>query len=89
MDPSSRLGHLLDVPGRYRILIRGTLDASWSDRLGGMTISAARLADGAAATMLIGELADQSALVGVLNALHDFGLLLVTVECVADEAEGL
>jgi hypothetical protein len=49
----------------------------------------ARLADGAAATTLVGDLADQSALVGVLNALHDLGLSLVSVECVADKAEGL
>jgi hypothetical protein len=89
MEPSSQAGYLLDARRRYRILIRGTLDADWSDRLGGMTISAARLADGAAATVLTGDLADQSALVGVLNALHDFGWPLVSVECIADEAEGL
>jgi hypothetical protein len=88
MGHSSERGYLLDTPGRYRILIRGTLDAGWSDRLGGMTISAAQLADGTAASTLIGELADQSALVGVLNALHDLGLPLVSVECVADKAEG-
>jgi hypothetical protein len=87
MNPSSQPGHLLDARGSYRILIRGTLDAGWSDCLGGMTISAARLANGAAATTLVGELTDQSALVGVLNALHDLGLPLVSVECVADKAE--
>ncbi len=89
MDPSSQSGHLLDARGRYRILIGGTLDAGWSDRLSGVTISAARLADGAAATTLVGELADQFVLMGVLNALHIFGLPLVFVECVADKAEGL
>jgi integrase len=57
-------------------------------RVAGMTLSATRLADGAAATTLIGELADQSALMGVLNALHDLGLPLVSVECAVDEAEG-
>ena len=45
-----------------------------------MTISAAQLADNTPGTALIGELADQSALVGVLNTLHDLGLLLVSVE---------
>ncbi len=89
MDPHSPSGYLLDARGSYRILIRGTLDADWSDRLGGMTISATQLVDGASATTLIGELADQSALVGVLNTLHDLGLPLVSVECVADRAEGL
>ena len=89
MAPSSQKGYPLDAPGRYRILIRGTLDAGWSDRLGGMTISATRLADGAPATTLIGEIADQSALVGVVNALHDLGLPLVSVERVDDVAENL
>jgi len=89
MDLPTERGYLLDAPGRYRIIIRGTLDAGWADRLSGMTISATRLANGASATLLIGELADQSALVGVLNTLHDLGLSLVSVECVADKAEGL
>jgi hypothetical protein len=89
MDPHSESGYLLDARGRYRILIRGTLDPDWSARLDGMTISAAQLVDGATATSLIGELADQSALVGVLNTLHDLGLSLVSVECVTDKAEGL
>ena len=83
MDSSSQPGYLLDARARYRILIRGTLDTGWSDRLGGMTISAATLADGAPATTMIGELADQSALFGVLNTLHDLGLPLVSVERVA------
>jgi hypothetical protein len=89
MDPSSQKGYLLDARCRYLILIRGTLDAGWSDRLGGMTIAAARLADGTPATTLSGELADQSALVGVLNTLHDLGLPLESVEHVADKAEDL
>jgi hypothetical protein len=79
MDSSPQPGYLLDTRGRYRILVRGALDAAWSDRLGGMAISA-ELVDGAPATTLIGDLADQSALVGVLNTLHDLGIPLVAVE---------
>jgi hypothetical protein len=86
MDLHSHAGYLLDAPDRYRILILGTLDAGWSDRLGGMTISATRLADGTMATTLIGDLADQSALVGVLNTLHDLGLSLVSMERVPNAA---
>ncbi len=82
MGTDSQPKYLLDAPGRYQILVRGVLDASWSDRLGGMTILAAPLADSTPATLLIGELADQSALVGVLNALHDLGLTLMSVEYV-------
>ncbi len=86
MGPSSQSGYLLDAPCTYRILIRGVLDESWSDRLGNMTISAAKLADDALATTLVGELADQAALVGVLNTLHDLSLPLVSVERVPDTA---
>ena len=80
MDPHSHPGYPLDARNEYRIVIHGTLDTGWSDRLGGMIISATRLADGTMATTLIGDLADQSALVGVLNTLHDLGLSLMSVE---------
>jgi hypothetical protein len=86
MAPSSPI-YLLDIRCRYRILINGTLDAGWSNRLGGMTISAAKLAGGTPTTTLVGELADQSALVGVLNALHDLGIPLLAMERIDDKAE--
>lgn len=86
MNPHSHPGYFLDARDRYRILILGTLDAGWSDRLGGLTISTTRLTDGTTATTLIGNLADQSALVGVLNTLHDLGLSLVSVERVPNTA---
>jgi hypothetical protein len=90
MDPSpssNKPGYLLDARCRYRILIQGTLDAGWSDRLGDMNIAVAPLTDGAAASLLIGELADQSALLGVLNTLHDLGLPLVSVERIGEKAK--
>jgi len=86
MDPSSSR-YLLDTRCRYCILINGTLDTGWSDRLGGMTISAAKQAGGTPTTTLIGELADQSALVGVLNTLHDLGIPLVAMERIDAEAD--
>jgi hypothetical protein len=89
MDPHFSPEYLLDARNEYRVVIHGTLDAGWSDCLGGMTISATRLADGTTVTTLIGNLADQSALVGVLNTLHDLGLPLMSVERVAYKAEGL
>jgi hypothetical protein len=84
MDPSSPT-YLLDTPCRYRILTIGILAAGWSNRLGGMTISTTRLADGTTATTLIGELADRLRW-GVVNTLHDLGLALVSVERVSHTA---
>jgi hypothetical protein len=62
------------------------LDASWFDRVGGMTIATTHLADGTVITILSGELVDQSALVGVVNTLHDLGVPLISVERVASES---
>ena len=53
------------------ILILGYLDEHWSDRLGGMTILPADDENGTRNTTLRGQLHDQAALYGVLNALYD------------------
>jgi hypothetical protein len=64
----------------YRITIRGCLDDSWSEQLGGMAISSAFEADGSPLTVLTGPLVDQAALYGVLNALYGLGFALLSVE---------
>jgi hypothetical protein len=86
MDPSHESNYPLDARGKYRILVRGAIDTSWFDRLGGMTIATTRLTDDSVMTILSGELVDQSALVGVVNTLHDLGLPLISVERVASES---
>lgn len=67
--------------GNYEIHIRGYLDERWSDRLGGMTISPMENETGVTITTLIGQLPDQAALFGVLNALYDMRLPVLSVEC--------
>jgi hypothetical protein len=69
-------------PARYRICILGSLDEQWSDYCGGMTIEQVSDPKRSAMTILTGRLADQSALIGVLNALHDIGCPILSVECV-------
>ena len=59
-----------DQPGVYAIHIAGRLDTSWSDCLGGLTITFEE-EDDSPVTALIGWLPDQAALVGVLNALYN------------------
>ena len=71
-----------DLPATYRIRVKGYLDEQWSDRLGGMAIKAIGEAEGAVETILVGWLPDQAALSGVLNALYDLHLPLVSVEWV-------
>jgi hypothetical protein len=67
-------------PGRYRIVVQGRLDRSWSDRLAGMYITAGESENGEPTTCLVGDLRDQAQLCGVLNSLYDVHLAILLVE---------
>jgi hypothetical protein len=62
-------------PGRYEIRVKGHLADRWVAWFDGMTLD--RQADGT--TVLQGEVADQSALHGLLRKISDLGLPLVSV----------
>jgi len=66
-------------PARYRIRICGHLDPAWSAWLG--SLSVAQADDGT--TELVGPLADQAALFGLLARLRDLGATLLLVEHLA------
>ena len=70
----------------YRIRVRGRLDCRWSERLGDMEVEVSADAE---TTMLVGRLADQAALSGVLTTLYELHLPVVSVECLecADQAD--
>ena len=67
----------------YRITIEGRLDPSWSDRLAGMKIETDASGD-LPVTALSGRLGDLSALHGVLHALLDLHLPILSMERVAE-----
>ena len=69
-------------PAIYQIHVQGCLDASLSDRIGGMQITTIRGANGVRETIMVGRLVDQAALCGILNSLYELHLPLITVECV-------
>ncbi len=69
----------------YRIRVEGRLDDRWAEQLGGMSIQHGNGDGGEPITTLIGSLADRSALLGVLNTLHDLNLTLLSVEVVDDD----
>jgi len=71
----------IDHPATYRIQVAGYLDENWTTRLGGLRISTDARDDDKLITMLSGELIDQAALFGVLKALYDMRLPLLSVEC--------
>lgn len=71
----------MSCPATYRIGVSGHLDSIWSDRLAGMTITTSGGKNTHNITVIEGRLADQAALIGILNTLYDLQLPLVSVDC--------
>jgi hypothetical protein len=69
-----------DRPATYQISVQGRIDPAMSDLLGGMTISPATVEAHPPVTTLEGELRDQSALAGVLNALYELHMTVLFVK---------
>ena len=65
---------------RYRILVEGTFDPSWSDCLGGLVMSVRERPSQPIVTELSGQLQDQSALQGVLDTLFMLNMRVLLVE---------
>ena len=78
----------VDQAATYSIQVVGHLDEYWSARLGGLTISSSSQAGRKTVTTLSGTIIDQAALFGVLKALYDMRLPLLSVECL-DINEGV
>jgi hypothetical protein len=75
-----RESYAFDRPGKYRICVLGYLDESWSERLGGLRITTSTRGDQKSVTVLEGQVRDQAELTGVLNALYQRHLTLLSVE---------
>jgi hypothetical protein len=71
----------MDRPVGYQVRIRvaGQLPPTWSDVLGDLAVAA----DPDGTTLLHGEVPDQAALHGLLDAIRDLGLALISVDIVA------
>jgi hypothetical protein len=70
----SSTGHS-DQPGRYEIRIKGRLEPRWAAWFEGMQLAAE--ADGT--TVIVGAVADQAALQGLLRKVSDMGVQLISV----------
>ena len=64
----------LGWPARYEIRVDSVLDDQWADWFGGLQLSS----DGSQ-TVIVGVLADQPALHGLLTKIRDLGLCLISV----------
>jgi hypothetical protein len=65
----------------YQIVIAGQIDESWSDYFSGLALST----EGSGMTRLSGEVADQSALHGLLSRIRDLNLKLVSIQLLAND----
>ncbi len=65
----------MDAPRVYEFRVEGQLADRWSEWFEGLTICN----DTNGETTLTGLLADQAALFGVLNKIHDLNLILISV----------
>ena len=74
---------LFEMSGIYRIRVGGAIDPKWSDWLGGMTITTGE-SESNPVSELVGKMADQAALAGILNALYEMHLPLLRVEFLGD-----
>jgi hypothetical protein len=64
-----------DEPGLYEIRVKGHLDNKWAVLFGDMTLTLEENGD----TLLVGPVADQAALHGLLRKVRDLGMPLISV----------
>jgi len=85
-QPQDRKSFPFSSPGNYRIRVLGSLDESWSERLGGLRITACSPREQVGPTTeLCGKVRDQAELAGLLNSLYELHLTLASVEMLNDE----
>ena len=74
---------VVSAPATYRICVQGHLDEKWSDYVQGMIIATEYDVSHNQVTILTGQLLDQAAFMGVMNALYDRRLPILSVECLS------
>ena len=77
----------LETPSSYQIRVQGAIDPNWLDMLGGMRAGKDSTTGKGTVTTLVGRLADQAALSGVLKTLYDLRIPILSVENL-DEKNG-
>jgi len=85
-QPEDRKSFPFNRPRNYRIHVLGSLDESWSEKLGGLRITACSQKDQeGSVTELFGKVRDQAELAGLLDSLYELHLTLASVEMLTDD----
>ena len=71
-------------PAIYQIEVEGEISADWSERIRGMKIVLMNRKNKKPISILTGEVADQSALAGILKTLFEFHLPVISVRNLKD-----
>lgn len=68
----------------YQIEVEGVISADWSERIRGMKIILMQRKNNKPISILTGEVADQSALAGILKTLFELHLPVISVKKLQD-----
>jgi hypothetical protein len=79
--------YLADERAKYQIRVQGRLEARWAARLGDMTVDVHEGGGQPVVTDLTGWIADQAALMGVLEQLYALRVTVVSVERLKEHAD--
>lgn len=69
-------------PAKYEIVVQGTLEPQWSDRLGGMTVTSSEKDGGVPKTKLVGWIHDQTELKGILDTLYGLHCPIIRIDSI-------
>jgi hypothetical protein len=82
-ESKTGLGFSFSKPAIYKIIVQGELQNEWPDRLG-LQISVEKKEYKKTVTIMIGRIADQAALSGILVKLNDLHLTVISVNMLTD-----
>jgi len=74
-------------PAIYRITIKGVIDQRYAGYFGDMTTSVDKKEEGPTTSKLTGKIKDQAQLMGVLNALYNLHLPIVSIQTLDEKSE--
>lgn len=70
----------IETPANYRIRVQGEINPAWADIIGDMNLTTDSTCGKNIVTSLVGYLVDQAALSGMLKALYDQRIPILSVE---------